>query len=224
MSVKLHFLSLLGTTSTGLCRSGLSTVPQSQSFINYVFCDMLNRRVIVYMDDILVYSVTLETHISHVRAVLQCLISHQLYAKAEKCEFQQTSTTFLGYFFSPEGEAMDDRKVQAVLNWPCPTTVKEMQRFLGFANFHRRFIRDFSSVASPLTSMIRRKGSHLSWSSAVEKAFNHLKEWFTTAPILHHPDPEKEFIVEIDASSTQSFHNIMAVLPSFFPVLTSHAS
>ncbi|XP_053090663.1 uncharacterized protein LOC128318511 [Pangasianodon hypophthalmus] len=170
-----------------------------QAFINDVFRDMLNKWVIVYMDDILIYSDAPETHIHHVRAILQHLISHQLYAKAEKCE---TSTTFLGYLVSPEEVAMDDRKVQAVLNWPQPTTVKEMQRFLGFANFYRRFIRDFSSIAAPMTSMTKRRGGQLSWSPVADRAFNHLKERFSTAPILHHPDPEREFIVEVDASST----------------------
>ncbi len=105
-----------------------------QAFINDVFRDMLNRWVIVYSD-------SLEKHISHVQAVLQWLISHQLYAKADKFEFHQTSTMFLEYVVSPEGVAMDDHKLQAVLNWPKPMTVKEMQRFLGFANFYRRFIR-----------------------------------------------------------------------------------
>ncbi len=97
---------------------------------------------------------------------------------------------------------MDDHKVQAVLNWPKPMTVKEMQSFLGFDNFDRRFIRDFSSIAAPLTSMKKRKGSRLFWSPAADQAFGHLKERFSTAPILHHPDPECEFVVEIDASNT----------------------
>ncbi|KAL0183816.1 hypothetical protein M9458_019512, partial [Cirrhinus mrigala] len=159
-----------------------------QSFINDVFRDMLGRWVIIYMDDILVYSESLESHVSHVRKVLQCLISHHLFAKAEKCEFHQTATTFLGYVVSPEGVAMDDSK--------------ELQRFLGFANFYRRFIRNFSSVAAPLTSMVKKGGKQLSWSPAAIQAFELLKERFTTAPILHHPDPEREFVVEIDASNT----------------------
>ncbi len=93
---------------------------------------------------------------------------------------------------------MDDHKVQAVLNWPKLMTVKEMQRFLGFVNFYRRF----SSIAASLTSMTKKKGSHLFWSPAAYQAFGHLKERFSTAPILHHPDPEREFVVKIDASST----------------------
>ncbi|KAL0150720.1 hypothetical protein M9458_053943, partial [Cirrhinus mrigala] len=173
-----------------------------QSFINDVFRDMLGRWVIIYMDDILVYSESLESHVSHVRKVLQRLISHHLFAKAEKCEFHQTATTFLGYVVSPEGVAMDDSKVQAVLRWSQPTNIKELQRFLGFANFYRRFIRNFSSVAAPLMSMVKKGGKQLSWSPAAIQAFELLKERFTTAPILHHPDPEREFVVEIDASNT----------------------
>ncbi|KAL0150433.1 hypothetical protein M9458_054260 [Cirrhinus mrigala] len=173
-----------------------------QSFINDVFRDMLGRWVIIYMDDILVFSDSLKSHISHVRKVLQRLISHHLFAKAEKCEFHQTATTFLGYVVSSEGVAMDDSKVQAVLRWPQPSTLKELQRFLGFSNFYRRFIRNFSSVAAPLTSMVRKGVKRLSWSPAAVQAFKVLKESFTIAPILHHPDPEREFIVEIDASST----------------------
>ncbi len=97
---------------------------------------------------------------------------------------------------------MDDHKVQAVLNWPKPMTVKEMQRFLGLTNFYRHFIREFSSITAPLTSMTKRRGSHLFWSPAADQAFGHLKERFSTAPILHHPDPEREFVVEMYASST----------------------
>ncbi|KAL0180477.1 hypothetical protein M9458_022883 [Cirrhinus mrigala] len=173
-----------------------------QSFINDVFRDMLGRWVIIYMDDILVYSDSLKSHVSHVRKVLQRLISHHLFAKAEKCEFHQTATTFLGYVVSSEGVAMDDSKVQAVLRWPQPSTLKELQRFLGFSNFYRRFIRNFSTVAAPLTSMVKKGVKRLSWTSAAVQAFKLLKERFTTAPILHHPDPERQFIVEIDASST----------------------
>lgn len=101
---------------------------------------MLNKWVIIYIDDILIYSDTFAQHVQQVRAVLQRLIQQQLYAKLEKCEFHQTSTSFLGYIISAEGVAMDDNKVQAVVSWPRPTTVKELQRFLGFANFYRRFI------------------------------------------------------------------------------------
>ncbi len=119
-----------------------------QAFVNDVFRDMLNRWVIVYIDDILIYSDSYEDHVKQVRSVLQRLLTHQLYAKIEKCEFHQTSVSFLGYVISSGGVAMEDKKVQAVIDWPQPVTLKELQRFLGFANFYQRFIRNFSTVAA----------------------------------------------------------------------------
>ncbi len=182
---------------------GLSNSPSVfQAFINDVFRDMLNQWVIVYIDDILIYSETYEEHVIHVRTVLKRLLQHQLYAKAEKCEFHQETISFLGYIISSGGVAMDEQKVQAVVNWPQPTTLKELQRFLGFANFYRRFIRNFSTVAGPMTSMVKKGTHRLSWSSAAIASFRSLKERFTTAPILHHPDPDLEFTLEVDASST----------------------
>ncbi|KAL0150314.1 hypothetical protein M9458_054422 [Cirrhinus mrigala] len=141
---------------------GLANSPSFfQAFVNEVFRDMLNRWVIVYIDDILIYSNSYSEHVTHVRATLQRLISHQLYAKEKKCEFHLDKISFLGYIISPEGVAMDERKVNAVMNWPRPATLKELQRH-----------------------------------------FDELRRRFTTAPILHHPDPDRPFIVEVDASST----------------------
>ncbi len=173
-----------------------------QAFINDVFRDMLGRWAIVYMDDILVYSDTQDSHVQHVRAVLKRLIEHQLYAKMEKCEFHQTLTSFLGYIISADGVAMDEKKINSVVNWPTPKTTKELQRFLGFANFYRRFIRNFSTIAAPLTSLLKGGKPYLAWSTAASEAFQQLKQRFTSAPILHHPDPELEFTVEVDASNT----------------------
>ncbi len=182
---------------------GLANSPSVfQAFVNDVFRDMLSQFVIVYIDDILIYSDSLDTHVKHVRAVLKRLIQHQLYAKIQKCEFHQTQISFLGYVISSEGVTMDDSKVQAVLNWPKPTTVKELQRFLGFANFYRRFIRNFSMVAAPLTSLLQGGKQWLNWTQASEQSFRQLKERFTSAPILHHPNPDLEFTVEVDASNT----------------------
>ncbi len=173
-----------------------------QAFINDVFRDMLGQWAIVYMDDILVYSDTLDSHVQHVRAVLKRLIDHQLYAKIEKCEFHQSLTSFLGYIISADGVAMDEKKINSVLNWPTPKTTKDLQRFLGFANFYRRFIRNFSTIAAPMTSLLKGGKPYLVWSTAASEAFQQLKQRFTSAPILHHPDPELEFTVEVDASNT----------------------
>ncbi|KAL0181246.1 hypothetical protein M9458_023652, partial [Cirrhinus mrigala] len=182
---------------------GLANSPSCfQAFVNEVFRDMLNRWVIVYIDDILIYSNSYSEHVQHVRAVLRRLITHQLYAKEEKCAFHQDKVSFLGYIISSEGVAMDERKVEAVLNWPLPSTLRELQRFLGFANFYRRFIRNFSTAAAPLTAMVKKGTSCLTWSQAALQAYDDLRQRFSSAPILHHPDPEKPFVVEVDASST----------------------
>ncbi|KAL0162325.1 hypothetical protein M9458_041721, partial [Cirrhinus mrigala] len=191
---------------------GLSNSPSCfQAFVNEVFRDMLNQCVIVYIDDILIYSNSYPEHVQHVRTVLKRLISHQLYAKEEKCDFHQSRISFLGYIISPEG---------AVLNWPRPSTLRELQRFLGFANFCRRFIRNFSTVAAPLSAMVKNGTTRLTWSPAALQAFGDLRQRFSTAPILHHPDPDKPFVVEVDASST----GVSAVLsqrqgepPKLFP-------
>ncbi|KAK3569596.1 hypothetical protein QTP86_002532 [Hemibagrus guttatus] len=120
---------------------GLTNAPAVfQSLINKVFQDILGKWVIAYIDDILVYSTSLEEHVRHVRAVLSRLQQNHLYVKPEKCEFHWTTITFLGYVISRQGVEMDLTKVQAVTEWPNPTTVKELQRFLGFANFYRCFI------------------------------------------------------------------------------------
>ncbi|KAL1280048.1 hypothetical protein QQF64_014648 [Cirrhinus molitorella] len=194
---------------------GLSNSPAYfQSFINNVFRDMLNRWVLVYID-ILIFSKTLEEHIQHVRAVLKRLILHHLVAKPEKCEFHCSSISFLGYIISSDGVAMDDHKVQAVLKWPQPITLKDLQRFLGFANFYRRFIRGFSSVAAPLTAMVKKGNYRLTWTPSALEAFQDLKRRFTSAPILHHPDPNKEFIVEVDASSSGPKETMMWEIGNF---------
>ncbi len=111
---------------------------------------MLNQFVFVYLDDILIVSGSLEEHEGHVRRVLKRLDNH-LYVKPEKCEFHVTQAQFLGFLITHHVE-MDYKKVEAVLNWPIPTTVKEVQRFIGFANFYRRFIKNYSSVVPPLTA------------------------------------------------------------------------
>lgn len=161
---------------------------------------MLGRFVVVFLDDILIFSVSLSEHILKVKLVLRRLLQHKLYVNAEKCHFLQTQVTFLGYLISRHGVQMDEQKVEAVLKWKKPVNRKELQRFLGFDNFYRRFIRNFSSVAALLTSLLRGGHKKLIWNTAVEEAFANLKASFTTAPMLKHPDPNLPFVVEVDAS------------------------
>ena len=111
--------------------------------------------VFVYLDDILIFSKSLKDHIGHVRAVLKAFLRNNLYCKVEKCEFHFSSTTFLGFVVGPQGLSMNYEKVQAIKDWPAPTTVKKVQSFLGFANFYRRFIRNYSALAAPIISLLK---------------------------------------------------------------------
>ena len=181
---------------------GLSNAPAVfQSLVNDILLDMINRFAFVYLDDIFIFSTNPEEHKTHVRLVLQRLLENRLFVKAEKCEFSCTKTNFLGYVISTGNVGMDPEKVKAVEEWPTPTDHRGLQRFLGFANYYRQFIRNYSSVAAPLTRLTSNK-LRFEWGPQAEEAFRLLKKRFTTAPILVHPDPERQFIVEVDTSNT----------------------
>lgn len=124
-----------------------------QNLINDVLRDFVNKFVFKYLDDILIYSPDITSHKMHVRKVLQRLLENQLYVKAEKCEFHVDTVSFLGYIFSKGHYHTDPTKVQAVKDWPVPSDKKQLQRFLGFANFYRRFIKNYSKIAAPLTKL-----------------------------------------------------------------------
>ncbi|KAI3358251.1 hypothetical protein L3Q82_003249 [Scortum barcoo] len=175
-----------------------------QALVNDVLRDMLNKFVFVYLDDILIFSRNKEEHVHHVQAVLQRLLENSLFVKAEKCEFHASSVSFLGFIVGRGSLQMDPAKVSAVASWPTPSSRKQLQRFLGFANFYRRFIRGYSTVAAPLTALTSSKVT-FQWSvSAANEAFNTLKTRFTSAPILIMPDPERQFVLEVDASGRGS--------------------
>ena len=180
---------------------GLTNAPGVfQAFVNDVLRDYLNRFVFVYVDDILIFSPDEEAHVQHVRQVLQKLLENQLFVKAEKCEFHVNTTSFLGFIISENKVQMDPSKVSAVVNWSTPTSCKKLQQFLGFANFYRRFVRNFGAIASPLHALTSSKVPFV-WNPQAERAFQQLKERFTTAPILTVPDPRRQFVVEVDASN-----------------------
>ncbi|KAH0608774.1 uncharacterized protein H6S33_001002 [Morchella sextelata] len=179
---------------------GLTNAPATfQHFINDCVRDYLDMFFTAYLDDILIYSDTFEENQVHVEKVLEALQRNGVLLKPEKCEFHTQSTTYLGLIIEPNGIKMDPRKVETVKNWTVPKTVKDVQAFLGFANFYRRFIRGFSELASPLTRLTRKDIS-FEWMPEAQTALDTLKKAFTTAPILTHFDPEKEITVETDAS------------------------
>lgn len=179
---------------------GLTNAPAVfQALVNDVLRDMLNIFMFVYLDDILIFSPDEQSHILHVHQVLQRLLDHQLFVKAEKCEFHVPTVSFLGFIVSEGNIQMDPAKVKAVSEWPTPGSRKEVQRFLGFANFYRRFIRNFSSIAAPLHALTS-PANRFQWNPQADQAFMTLKERFTSAPILVLPDPHQQFVVEVDAS------------------------
>uniref|UniRef100_A0A671X748 Gypsy retrotransposon integrase-like protein 1 n=1 Tax=Sparus aurata TaxID=8175 RepID=A0A671X748_SPAAU len=181
---------------------GLTNAPAVfQALVNDVLRDLLNRVVFVYLDDILIFSRTYEEHVSHVREVLRRLMENKLFVKAEKCEFHVTTVPFLGYIVEKGQLRPDPTKVKAVENWLIPTTRKQLQRFLGFANYYRRFIRNYSRIAAPLTQLTSQKQVY-EWSHAAQTSFDKLKSMFTNAPVLLHPDPDLQFMVEVDASDS----------------------
>ena len=179
---------------------GLCNAPATfQHFVNDIFRDWLDIFVIVYLDDILIFSTSLEQHREHVRNVLGRLRQHGLYVKAEKCEFERSSIPFLGLIISTEGIEMDPQKVSAMLDWPPPSDKKGVQRFVGFANFYRKFIKGFSHIITPITQLTK-KSVRFQWTPEAQSAFLVLKKLFTSAPVLNHPDPTLPYLLEVDAS------------------------
>lgn len=178
---------------------GLTNAPAIfQHLMNDIFREYLDDFVVCYLDDILIFSKNEEDHKTHVRLVLQKLRDAGLYAKLEKCVFHQPQVEFLGYIISGEGLSMDPKKIQTVINWKAPKTVRDVQCFLGFANFYRIFIKNYSKIAAPLTRLTCK--DKLEWSTEADQAFQDLKKTFTSAPILIHPDFQKPFFLETDAS------------------------
>ena len=190
---------------------GLTSAPAVfQAMINDILRDFLDHFVYVYLDDILIYSPDLATHKIHVNQVLKRLIEHDLYVKAEKSVFHAESVLFLCFIIAPGKVQMDPAKVTAVAEWPTPDSRKKVQQFLGFANFHRRFVRGFSAIAAPL-HVLTSTQVQFHWSPEAEMAFQTLKHRFTTAPILTLPDPQRQFVVEVDESN----EGMGAVLPQW---------
>ena len=181
---------------------GLTNAPAVfQNLVNDLLRDMINKFVVVFLDDILVFSPSEDEHVNHVRAVLQRLLENRLFVKAEKCEFHATSVEFLGHVIKSGAVEADPKKVTAVTEWDVPTDRTQLRRFLGFANFYRKFIKNFSEVAAPLNALTS-PAVPFQWSTAADAAFQRLKTLFSTAPVLSMPDPSRQFILEVDASET----------------------
>ncbi|KAA3460485.1 DNA/RNA polymerases superfamily protein [Gossypium australe] len=181
---------------------GLTNAPAAfMDMMNRVFQQYLDQFVVVFIDDILVYSRTEEEHDKHLRLVLQILREKQLYAKFSKCEFWLREVTFLGHVVSAEGIRVDPRKIEAVLDWKPPRSVAEIRSFLGLAGYYRRFVEGFSLIAAPMTKLLRKEVPFV-WTEKQQESFDKLKKILTEAPVLIQPEAGKEYTVYCDASHT----------------------
>jgi hypothetical protein len=166
--------------------------------MNSIFLSELDRFVMVFIDDILVYAECKNEHEEHLRIVLTRLREHKLYAKFSKCEFWLKEVQFLGHILSKNGISVDSSNVQQVMEWKAPTSVLEIRSFLGLAGYYRCFIPDLSKIAKPMTQLLE-KNSQFAWEAECESAFRTLQTLLTTMPVLAQPDIEKPFDVLCDA-------------------------
>jgi hypothetical protein len=167
--------------------------------MNHVLRTFIGKFIVVYFDDILIYNKSFNEHVKHIWQVLDELRKEKLFANLEKCSFCTDHVVFLGFVVLAKGIEVDESKVKAIKDWPAPTNVSQVRSFHGLAGFYRRFVRDFSTIASPLNELTK-KGVEFKWGNSQEYAFQELKKRLTEAPVLILPDFTKTFEVECDAS------------------------
>ena len=204
---KTAFITPLGQFQFKVLCFGLTNAPATfQRVMNSIFGQYIGKFVLLYLDDVLVFSKNADEHAQHLRLVFEVLRKHKLYAKLKKCEFNKCELKFLGHMVGREGVRVDPDKMAVVQKWPVPKTVKELQGFLGLANYFRRFVRNYSTIAAPLTSLTQRANADaFNWDKWSEKgpeliAFLELKKALTSAPVLALPDLNSTFEVHTDAS------------------------
>ena len=197
---KTAFVTRHGQFEFTVVAFGLTNAPAYfMNMMNKIFMEELDRFVVVFIDDILVYSKTREEHEKHLRIVLEKLRRNWLYGKFSKCDFWLEEVAFLGHVITAEGVAVDPTKIEAVVNWRQPSNVSEIRSFLGLAEYYRRFIENFSTIAKPLTNLLKNDTKFV-WDKKCEKSFQLLKEKLTTTPVLTLPDIHKDFVVYCGAS------------------------
>lgn len=180
---------------------GLINAPSTfQALMNEVFRTLLRRGILVFFDDILVYSGNWEEHLKLLENVLNVLRTHSLFANREKCSFGQEKVEYLGHIISSQGVAVDPAKVSSVLEWPVPKNVKGVRGFLGLTGYYRKFIKDYGKIVKPLTELTKK--DEFGWNTKAQEAFEALKRKITTAPVLQLPNFDEEFSLECDASGT----------------------
>ena len=197
---KTAFRTRLGHFEYSVMPFGLTNAPATfQRMIDTVLRQFLDEFVVVYLDDILIFSKTFDQHQRHVHLVLQALERAKLLVNAEKSIFHVQEIDYLGHTITPGNVRMQQKKVATIIDWPTPTNLREVRSFLGFTNYYRKFIQEFGTIAMPLTALTK-KDTPFTWTEKEEQAFTTLKKKVTEQPVLIMPDPSKPFEVETDAS------------------------
>lgn len=180
---------------------GLTNAPATfQCLMNCIFGPYMRKFVLVFMDDILIYSKSLEEHVHHLKLVFQILLDHKLFLKFEKCAFAQQQIEYLGHIISDKGVATDPTKTTAVQQWPVPQNFTELRGFLGLTGYYRKFVQSYGIIAKPLTSILKMK--QFTWTAAAQQAFETLKAALSSTPVLTLPNFECPFEIDTDACDT----------------------
>lgn len=210
---KTAFRCALGHFEYTVMPFGLTNAPATfQDLMNRLFKPLIDKGIVtVYLDDILIHSQNAADHLTHIREVLDILRQNKLYAKESKCEWNRTEVTFLGHLVGADGIRMDPKKVEVILQWARPTTQSELRSFLGLANYFRKFILGYASIAAPLNTLIKKSAPQMlsvQWKPEHEEAFEHIKQMIAKDVVLQYPDMNAPFTVISDAS----LHGTGAVL------------
>ncbi|GJP60469.1 hypothetical protein CLOP_g17685 [Closterium sp. NIES-67] len=179
----------------GTDRTSIWSCPE----MNHILRPLLDECVVVYLDDILIYSRDMKQHVEHLRRVFEILQRERFYVKLSKSEFALEKLQFLGHLVSAQGVHVDPKKFEAVRTWKTLENVKELQQFLGFANYYNRFVPQYAKLATPLTNLLK-KNMPYKWETKHQEAVEQLKQALTSAPVLILPDPERDYVIEADAS------------------------
>jgi hypothetical protein len=166
--------------------------------MNSILEPYLRKFVMVFIDDILIYSADLTQHLEHLRLVFSTLRAHQFYLKRKKCVFAKSELQYLGHIISKDGVSTDPAKTQAMVDWPVPSSLTELRGFLGLTGYYRKFVRHYGAIAKPLTTLLQGK-KRWEWTKEAQQAFDKLKQAMIQTPVLALPDFELPFVVETDA-------------------------
>ena len=177
----------------------LANAPSTfQSLMNDMFQNFFRKFVLVFFDDILIDNTSMEMHTEHLQLVFSILRSHQLFSNIKKCVFGQTRIDYLGHVIDAQGVSVDPSKIQAMVEWPTPSNLRDLRGFLGLTSYYRKFVRNYSSLAWPFTQQLKKYAFH--WNEEANLAFQKLKRVMTSLPVLALPDFSQEFVIETDAS------------------------